>query len=240
MFADLDTRHLAPTDRPWMASAFAMSLDGRIAIDGHAAGIGSRRDMEHLHALRAHADAVLLGAGTLRAERYGTLLRRADHERVVPERVARGQRPHPALVVVTSSLDLPWDAGVFTSGLGEVLVAVPAGGTTPSLPETATPTGVLELPATNGRIDLAALLRHLRIEHDVASVLCEGGADLHRDAVAAGVLDELFVTIAPRLVGQQAAPTLLAGADLPTPVDLELVELVPVDGELFGRWRIRQ
>ena len=86
-----------------------------------------------------------------------------------------------------------------------------------------------------GRVDLRALLRSLR-EEGVRALLCEGGPTLHGSLQAAGLVDELFLTIAPKLAGG-SAPPILAGA-LPAVVDLELAWLLEHDGELFARYRV--
>jgi riboflavin biosynthesis pyrimidine reductase len=85
-----------------------------------------------------------------------------------------------------------------------------------------------------GRVDLPALLRSLRDE-DVKALLCEGGPTLHGALQAAGLVDDLFLTIAPKLVGG-IAPRILEG-DLPSLAPLELAWLLEEDGELFARYR---
>ncbi len=123
--------------------------------------------------LRTRFDAVMIGAGTMRAERYGEI----------------GKR----LVVVESGPD--------------------------------------------GWVDLAALLRSLR-EEGVRAVLCEGGPHLHNQLWAAGLVDELFLTTAPRLTGGDA-PRILEGAPLPGTAELELSWLLEQEGEIFARYRRR-
>ena len=87
-----------------------------------------------------------------------------------------------------------------------------------------------------GRVDLAALLRDLRGE-GVRALLCEGGPTLHGALQALGLVDELFVTIAPKLAGD-GAPRLIEGA-LPHVAELELAWLLEHEGELFARYRRR-
>lgn len=88
-----------------------------------------------------------------------------------------------------------------------------------------------------GRADLPALLRSLR-EEGVRALLCEGGPTLHGSLQAAGLVDELFLTIAPKLSGGGAPPRILEG-ELDEVVPLELVWLLEQDGELFARYRRR-
>jgi len=163
----------AGEDRPFVAMNFAATVDGRATIGGVSGPIGSPTDTEMLSGLRRRFDAVMIGAGTKRAEGY--------------EKIAT------QLVVVRSGPE------------GE-------------------PT------------DLPALLRALRNE-GVRALLCEGGPTLHGSLQAAGLVDELFLTIAPKLAG--GAPGILAG-DLAEPEPLELAWLLEEDGELFARYRRRR
>jgi riboflavin biosynthesis pyrimidine reductase len=88
-----------------------------------------------------------------------------------------------------------------------------------------------------GRVDLPPLLRTLR-EEGVEALLCEGGPTLHGALQAAGLVDELFLTIAPKLSGGGAPPRILEG-ELDDVVPLELAWLLEDDGELFARYRRR-
>jgi riboflavin biosynthesis pyrimidine reductase len=156
--------------RPFVALNFAATLDGRATIGGVSGPIGSKTDTAMLAGLRKRFDAVMIGAGTMRAERYANLDKR--------------------LVVVESHAGEP--------------------------------------------ADLAALLGSLR-EEGVRAVMCEGGPTLHGSLQAEGLVDELFLTIAPKLSGGKG-PRILEGS-LPEVVELELAWLLERDGELFARYR---
>ena len=129
-----------------------------------------------LRGLRTRFDAVMIGAGTMRAERYGRIV--SDPElRAWRERV--GLAHDPLMVIVSGRLDLPWDAPLFTDGGGRVLIFT-ASEAEP--PETATP---VEVVRHEGGVDLAAALRHLREERGVRALLCEGGPAPARRAAGA-------------------------------------------------------
>jgi riboflavin biosynthesis pyrimidine reductase len=91
----------------------------------------------------------------------------------------------------------------------------------------------------SGAVDLAAALRRLRADHGVRSILCEGGPTLNAELLRAGLVDELFLSVAPKLAGGADALTIVAGAALPEPAQLDLVWLLERGGELFARWRLR-
>jgi riboflavin-specific deaminase-like protein len=213
-------------ERPFVAMNFATTVDGRAAIGGRSGPIGSATDTELLLQLRTRFDAVMIGGGTMRAERYG---------RPVPSRDRREQReraglaPEPLMVIVSGRLDLPWDAPLFTEGEGEVLVFTSSEA---EPPQTEAPLSVIR---HEGPVDVVEALRHLRGECGVRALLCEGGPTLHGELQAGGLVDELFLTIAPKLAGGDA-PRILEGL-LPAVATLELAWLLEEEGELFARYQ---
>lgn len=222
----LDLRQLASPERPYVITNFAVTVDGHAAVDGRSGKIGSDLDTAMLMGLREQADAVLVGAGTIRAERYGRLL--PDPKRR-SRRQDQGRAEEPLAVLVTNSLELPWEIGIFTEG-GPVLIVTSA---EDEPPETEVRVQVDRHP---GSVDLRAALSLLRDEHGVALLLCEGGPRLHGALHAAGLVDELFVTVGP-LLGGGEGPRMLEGS-LPEPKRLELAGLLEAGGELFARYRV--
>jgi riboflavin-specific deaminase-like protein len=211
-------------DRPRVAMNFVATVDGRATIEGRSGPIGSAADSEMLAGLRTRFDAVMIGAGTMRAERYGRLV--PDQEK--RERRERLSLPHdPLMVIVSGRLDLPWDAPLFTAGGGGVLVFTASDA---EAPETATPVRVVR---HQGRVDLDEVLRYLRHERGIRALLCEGGPRLHSELQAADLVDELFLTTAPKLTG--AGPSILEG-ELLEAAQLEMAWLLEEDGELFARY----
>jgi riboflavin-specific deaminase-like protein len=223
---DLDLVQLAHEDRPYLVMNFVSSLDGHATLDGRSGPLGSDADMEMLQRLRTRVDAVMIGAGTMRAERYGRMV--SD-----PELRARRERiglPHdPLAVIVSGRLDLPWDAPLFTDGGGRIVVFTAS---EDDPPETATQLSVVR---HEGTVDLTAAMKWLRHERGIRAVLSEGGPLLHGRMREEGLVDELFLTTGPKLVGG-VGPRILEGT-LQDPDDLELVWLLAADGELFARYR---
>jgi riboflavin-specific deaminase-like protein len=214
-------------DRPLVAMNFVATVDGRATIDGVSGPIGSDADTTMLACLRTRFDAVMIGAGTMRAERYGRLAKKQE-TRERRERI--GLAPDPLTVIVSGRLDLPWDAPLFTEG-GRVLIFT---ATEAEPPETAT---APEIVRHEGAVNLGEALLHLRREHDIRALLCEGGPHLHEQLQADGLVDDLFLTTAPKLSGGDA-PRIIEGP-LPGVAELELAWLLEQDGELFARYRRR-
>jgi len=218
----------APAGRPLVLCNMVASLDGRVAIDGGSTGLGGPGDKAMFHALRGIADGVLAGTGTLRAERYGRIVRRPERR---AERAALGLEEDPAALVITRSGDLPWTAPMFEAPEQRVGIAAPRG-------RVAVPASV------RARVEVVELddpspgpaLRALGEALQLRTVLCEGGPTLNTALVEDGVLDELFLTLDPQLIGGDAALRVLAGAPLDAPAALRLSWVLRHEDEVLLRY----
>jgi riboflavin-specific deaminase-like protein len=214
----------AQDDRPRVVMNFAATVDGRATIGGVSGPIGSAIDTAMLVGLRSRFDAMMIGAGTMRAERYGQLAANVE-KRERRERL--GLLPDPLMVIVSGRLDLPWDAALFTNP-GRVLVF------TASEAEPPETEASLQVVRHSGEVDFPAAMAYLRQEEGVRALLSEGGPRVHAQMQAAGLVDELFLTIAPKLVGG-GAPRIVEG-ELPGIEPLELTWLLAEEDELFARY----
>ena len=223
---------LAPPARPYLVLNMVASADGKATFDGRTRGLSSPADRQVFHHLRTQADAVMVGAGTLRAERYGRMVR----EPALREKRRReGLSPEPLACVVSGRLDLPHDLPLLADPESRVVVL------------TASHASVLEAAAqveyvreVRDALELSPLLGRLRRELGVRSILCEGGPTLNSSLLREGLVDELFLTVSPMLVGGAGGITIVAGEPLPAPVALELVSLLESDSHLFARLRVRR
>jgi riboflavin biosynthesis pyrimidine reductase len=201
-------------ERPRVLASMIASVDGRVAVRGRSVALGHPADRAMLRELRASVDAILVGAATLRAERYANLLDPDQRER----RAAAGLPEHPIVATISRSL---------SDALADV----------PIMAEPGTPVHVYseappaELPARGARVSVhrfdpggltpAAVLEHLAAECGVRTVLCEGGPRLLALLVANGCLDDLLFTLSPLLIAGDAAG-MLAGPELDPPRALRL------------------
>ena len=205
-------------------AGFVVTTDGGIAHDGTSRTLQSPADEAVFHALRAVADAVVVGAGTARAEDYGPVRPRADGR---AWRAGRGLPEQPPLVVVSRSLDLDPRAR-FLSGPHVII-------TCRSAPDRDRFRDVVV--AGEDEVDLAEAVRQLG-DRGFTRLLCEGGPRLLTAMLRADLVDELCLTHAPLLVGR--APTLLTES-LDAPVGLDLRHLVDGgDGVLLARYAVQR
>ena len=135
-------------------------------------------------------------------------------------------------MLISRSLDLPWDAGLFAAADQPVIVFT--GADAHDAAAVAAPLELVRLPEPTP----AAALADLRAR-GVRALLCEGGPTLNRALLAAGLVDELFLTLAPLLAGTADAPRIVEGDDLPAPVELRLEWVLHHDDELYLRYGVR-
>jgi 5-amino-6-(5-phosphoribosylamino)uracil reductase len=132
---------------------------------------------------------------------------------------------------VSGRLDLPSDLPLLNDPEQPVVIATASDALLPGLGDHVSYERVGD--------DLPLLMARLRSEHGIRSVLCEGGPTLNSYLLAADLVDELFLSLSPKLLGGAAALTIVAGKQLVDPAELDLVSLAEGGGELFTRWRIR-
>jgi riboflavin-specific deaminase-like protein len=224
----LRLRELAPEGRPYLGINMVSSLDGKATLDWRTRGLSSDVDRRIFHLLRTQADAVIVGAGTARTERYGRITK-SDELRQL--RVNEGLVPDAVAVVVSGRLDLPPDLPLLNEPDQRVVIATASDD---------------ELPGVRGDVeyarvgdDLPRLMAYLHERHAVRSVLCEGGPTLNSHLFAATLVDELFLTLNPKLLGGASALTIVAGRELVEPQEPRLVSVAEAESELFTRWRFR-
>jgi riboflavin-specific deaminase-like protein len=222
---------LAPPERPYLALNMVSTADGKAVVEGRTRAISSPTDRTIFHNLRTQADAVMVGAGTIRAERYAPIVK---NDELREKRVREGLAPDPLAVIVSGRLQLPVDVPLLQDPGSRVVVI------THSESElTGVRAQVEYVRPEPGPFDLRPLMRRLREDFGVRSVLCEGGPTLNASLIPYGLVDELFLSIAPTLAGGEDALTVLAGAPLPELVPLELRWALEDDGELFLRYTVR-
>ena len=228
-----DARRDLPDGRPWVLANMVCGLDGSTAVDGRVGALSGATDRQLFKDLRAVADVVLVGAETARREQYGPVKLR-DHRR--ERRVADGRPPVPRIAIVSRSLSLEGaDRALDAGDGGERPIVVTC---------EASPTDARErlaeradvLLAGSDRVDPALALAELR-RTGAEVVLCEGGPSLLGELLAAELVDELCLTLAP-VVGGDPLPV----AVLPATAGLSrasLAHALEADGDLFLRYVFR-
>jgi riboflavin biosynthesis pyrimidine reductase len=173
-----------------------MDLEGSIAgPDGRSGSLSGPADRRVFNAIRSHADAVIIGASTMRAERYRPMVPKPE---LVESRAAAGLQPALQLVIVSVSLDLPWDEAVFDESTFRPIVAT-CEAADPGLVEMARAHAeVLICPGDS--VDPVWLLAQLTAR-GLRRFICEGGRNLLNAFAEAGLVDEWNLTLGPSAAG---------------------------------------
>ncbi|MER6524134.1 pyrimidine reductase family protein [Streptomyces sp. NPDC001508] len=216
----------------WLRANMVSTLDGAAQYEGRSQPISGAADMRIFGTLRALADVVVVGAQTVRKEGYRPARARAEF---AAARQAAGQGPAPAIAVVSASLELDFSLPLFTAPLVPTLVLTGAAADRDRI-AAAERAGARVVIAGNGtEVDPARAVRALAgLGH--TRLLTEGGPRLLGRFVAAGVLDELCLTLSPMLTAGNAQ-RIADGPPVAVPRRFELVSLLTEAGYLFARYR---
>ena len=222
--------------RPFVTANFALTWDARVSTRrGTPSDFSSKKDKHRLLEIRAACDAVLVSAKTIATDRMSMGL---PDPALRAARTARGQPAYPLRVLLTNSGRIDPTLRLFTKTFSPIVIfattRMPAR-TRAALAEKAD-IWLHDSPSVN----LATMLATLRTDYAVRRLVCEGGPQIFRALLTAGLVDELHTTLAPRIFGGERAPTLtgLAGPFLPASIPLTLKKMEVIAGECFLRYRV--
>ncbi|KUN22057.1 diaminohydroxyphosphoribosylaminopyrimidine reductase [Streptomyces antibioticus] len=222
----------AAAPAPWLRANMVSTLDGAAQHDGKSQPISTAADMRIFGTLRGLADVVVVGAETVRQEGYRPARARAEFAEA---REAAGQGPAPAIAIVSASLDLDFSLPLFTSPLTPTLILTGAAAA-PDRVATAEKAGARVVVAGDGvGVEPARAVQALA-DLGFTRLLTEGGPRLLGQFVAAGVLDELCLTVAPMLTAGDAQ-RIAGGPSVAVPQRFALVSLLEEEGFLFSRYQ---
>lgn len=194
--------------RPWVLLSVAASLDGY--IDDASAQrllLSNSADFDQVDQVRAESDAILIGAQTLRADNPRLLVNSAERR---ADRVSAGKPEYPVKITVTASGELDPELRFWHTG-GDKLVYTSDAGAATLVDRLA---GLAEVVALGPELALSALLDDLG-ERGIHRLMVEGGTGMHTGFLAADLVDEIRLAIAPILVGDPAAPRFVGPAQFP-------------------------
>ncbi|WP_168796547.1 pyrimidine reductase family protein [Arthrobacter echini] len=220
-------------DRPYVRFNFISAADGAATTGGLSAGLGNDGDKRIFAVVRRLADVVLVGAGTVRAEGYEGPLVDEDAQ---SWRTGNGQEAHPAIALISGSLDLDPSGGFFANAPVRPLIL-----TSRSAP--ADRRGALEAVADvvdcgEDTVDPSAVLTELG-RRGLLKVLCEGGPSVLGAFQRSGAVDELCLSLSPLLAGGDG-PRIAMGDGPGQPIPLRLASLLTEDSALYTLYRVRR
>lgn len=196
----------------WLRANMVASLDGAATVGGRSGGLSGAADEQVFAMLRAHADVILVGAGTARAEHYGPV--RPESEGLRWAFLRDGRTPSAPIAVVTRALDLDLDGPLLTGAPPHARTIVITTESAPAARRRAAARTAEVIVAGEAHVDLKAAVDALT-ERGYQRISCEGGPHLLGQIADSGLLDELCLTVSPLLAGPGAHRIVTGGLPMP-------------------------
>lgn len=202
----------APPAR-WLRANMVASLDGAATVEGRSGGLSNEADQQIFAMLRAHADVILVGAGTARAEGYAPV--RPESEGLRWAWLRDGRPPSPPIAVITRALDLDLDSALVADTHPHArTIIITTGSARPGRRAAAAARNAEVIVAGESSVDLVAAVDALA-ERGHQRISCEGGPHLLAQLADAGLLDELCLTVSPLMAGPGADRIVTGGLPMP-------------------------
>ncbi len=225
---DLGELYPWPVGQRWVRGMMVTTLDGAAHGSDNASGsISSTADKVIFNEARRLADAILIGANTMRVERYRPLKAKPEQQAA---RAAAGLRPAPVVVMISGRLDLPWDEPIFRESEFVPIVVTSETAAPDAVERAREHCEVVVLPGH--KVDPGAVLDVLT-DRGWNRIVCEGGPNLLGEIAAQGLLDEADISIAPLIV---AGGQVVTGSGLDNPDRYRLAHVIEHEGFLFNRY----
>lgn len=221
--------------RPLVILHFAVTADGKVSTSKRTpARFTSARDKQRLLEVRALADAILVGRGTLETDRMSMDL---PDQRLRERRIKEGKSECPLRVILSPSGNISISLSVFEKGNAPIVI-YSTERMAPAQRRLLSEHAAVHLSGSND-LDLFWLLWHLYEHYQVRSLVCEGGPTLVKALAQADVIDEIYLTIAAKIFGGLAAPGLtgLPGEFLPASRQFQLIDIDRGENEYYLRYR---
>lgn len=218
--------HEVDSSRPYVLINMVSSLDGRVAIDNKAGGLGGETDRQTMRILRSKADAVMIGAGTLRSEKISL--------------TSEGRRSPEPLAVIVAGSKAPQLENLLGAEADRTIIVVPEDTPVDQRHKLSRQAHILHAPTkSSDRTNLSRTLEEIKDHFQVNTLLVEGGPSLNHSLISQGLADEFFLTLSPKLVGGVDAPSTIQGSYLPEQQRKpQLTSVHQAASELFLRYRL--
>ncbi|AKB77057.1 5-amino-6-(5-phosphoribosylamino)uracil reductase [Methanosarcina horonobensis HB-1 = JCM 15518] len=223
-------------DRPFIFINSAMSADGKLSTkERKQVKISGKLDFERVDELRAQADAIMVGIGTVLADDPSLTVKSPERKNA---RKAAGKSENPVRIIVDSAARTPLDADIFKKGEGLRIIAV--SNSAPAEKIKSLEEKALIIKTGDLKVDLKELAAKLK-QIDIDTLMVEGGATLNWGMLSAGLVDEVYTFVGNLIIGGKTAPTFTDGegfteAEL---LELELLSAEKIEEGMLLKWKVK-
>ena len=226
-------------ERPFVLINMAMSADGKIASpDRQLISLGTKRDHDHLLKLRSTVDTVMCGSRTIES---GNITMDAGGKKYEQKRVSNGLDKQNLRVLISGSGSIKTTAKIFQNRNSPIIIFVSKQAPSKHLEKLKKVANEV-IVFGNKTVSLGQSLKYLSQKWNSKRLLCEGGGELNFALIRLGLVDELHLTICPRLLSGRNSPTIADGigfSRLKKAAKLKLITQKRIGDELFTTWKIR-
>lgn len=213
-------------DRPWISMVMISSLDGSAVLDGRAGTLGNEADKRAFTAMRFLSDAIVVGAETVRIENYGPPTSRPE---VAEWRSAKGLEANPLLVVISGTLDFEPNTRLFDRSGPRPLIITDHEADPQRLATVREMADVVQGETVTPEFICSTLATR-----NVRTIALEGGPGLNSEFSTSDLIDEIQLSISPKLVGGEG-PRIIRSTG-PIEFDFDLAQLWVSGGLTIGRY----
>ena len=223
-------------DRPFIFINSAISADGKLSTkERKQVRISGKLDFERVDELRAQADAIMVGIGTVLADDPSLTVKSPERKAA---RKASGKSENPARIVVDSAARTPLDSDIFKKGDGVRIIAVSIAA--PAEKVKKLEEKALVIRTGTDKVDLVELTGKLK-EMGINTIMVEGGATLIWGMLSAGLVDEIYTFIGNLIIGGATAPTFTDGdgfseAEL---LELDFLSAEKIEAGILLKWKVK-
>jgi 2,5-diamino-6-(ribosylamino)-4(3H)-pyrimidinone 5'-phosphate reductase len=222
-------------NRPFIFINSAMSADGKLSTkERKQVKISGKLDFERVDELRAKADAVMVGIGTVLSDDPSLTVKSPERKAT---RKASGKSENPARIIVDSVARTPLDADIFKKGEGIRIIAV--SNAAPAEKVEKLEKKALVIRTGTNKVDLPALVRKLK-EIGINTLMVEGGATLNWGMLSSGLVDEIYTFIGNLIIGGATAPSFSDGEGFSEAgiLGLELLSAEKIEEGILLKWKV--
>ena len=223
-------------DRPFIFINSAMSADGKLSTkERKQVRISGKLDFGRVDELRAQADAVMVGIGTVLSDDPSLTVKSPERKAA---RKAAGKSENPARIIVDSAARTPLDADIFKKGEGIRIIAV--SNAAPAENVEKLEKKALVIKTGTNKVDLSELAGNLK-EIGINTLMVEGGATLNWGMLSAGLVDEIYTFVGNLIIGGATSPTFTDGEGFleAEMLDLELLSVEKIEEGVLLKWKVK-